>query len=102
MRAAEQTEEAEAWFVYVLECENGMLYTGIAKNVEQRFALHLKGKGASFTRANPPISILASLVQPSHSDAAKLEALIKSWEKSKKLEWIAANPHSMAASGGNE
>ncbi len=96
--AAADTDSPEAWFVYVLECENGMLYTGIAKNVEQRFALHLKGKGAIFTRLNPPRLILASLIQPSHSAAAKMEAQLKKLKKRAKLSWIAAHRHKPQAS----
>ena len=42
------------WFVYLLECENGKIYTGITTDVTRRFDEHLKGTGAKFTRANLP------------------------------------------------
>jgi putative endonuclease len=89
--------EKTAWFVYILECENDLLYTGIAKDVDKRFAVHASGKGAIFTRLNPPLAILASQTQPSHSAAAKMEAQIKKWKKPEKLRWIAINRHSPAA-----
>jgi putative endonuclease len=86
-------EQVAAWFVYILECENGLLYTGIAKDVEKRFTAHVQGKGAIFTRLNPPLAILASQTLPSHSAAAKMEAQIKKWKKPEKLLWIKSNPH---------
>ena len=43
------------WWLYVLECHRGVLYTGIAKDVDARFAAHLSGTGAKFTRLNPPL-----------------------------------------------
>jgi len=47
-----------AWAVYLLECSDGRVYTGIARDPEQRYARHLAGKGARFTRSNPPRQLL--------------------------------------------
>lgn len=47
------------WYVYLLECQNGKIYTGITTDVNRRFDEHLSGTGAKFTRANPPVQILA-------------------------------------------
>ncbi len=49
----------ETWWLYLLECHGGVLYTGIAKDVDARFAAHLNGTGAIFTRLNRPLRILA-------------------------------------------
>ena len=65
------------WFLYLLECENGSIYTGIAVNVEERFAKHLSGKGARYTRANPPKKILAKLRFATRSLASKAEYATK-------------------------
>ena len=68
---------AMSWFVYLLECRNGAIYTGITTDVEARFAAHLAGKGARYTRANPPVRVLASLVYTDRSAASKAECAIK-------------------------
>jgi putative endonuclease len=65
------------WFVYILECTDGSLYTGIAVDVEARFAAHAAGKGARYTRAHPPQRVLASFTHPDRSSASKAEAAIK-------------------------
>jgi len=66
-----------SWFVYVLECEDGSLYTGIALDVQARFAQHCAGKGARYTRARPPRRLLASFECEGRSEALRREAAIK-------------------------
>lgn len=66
-----------SWFVYLLECRNGSIYTGITTDVEARFAAHIAGKGARYTRANPPVRVLASLGYADRSGASKAEHAIK-------------------------
>ena len=65
------------WFVYLLECLNGKIYTGITTDVDARFNKHLAGKGAKFTRMNPPSHIIASKPCENRSEASKLEYQIK-------------------------
>ena len=43
------------WFLYLLECNNGAYYAGITNDLQARFETHLAGKGARYTRANPPV-----------------------------------------------
>jgi putative endonuclease len=62
------------WFVYLLECQNGKIYTGITTDVQRRFHEHLKGTGAKFTRANPPVQILAFKHCMSRSEASSMES----------------------------
>ena len=66
-----------AWFVYVLECQDGTLYTGVAVDVQARFAAHASGKGARYTRAHPPARVLASFECAGRSEALKREIAIK-------------------------
>ena len=66
-----------SWHVYILECVDGSLYTGIAIDVSARFALHASGKGAKYTRSHPPKQILATFAHPDRSSATKAEAAIK-------------------------
>jgi putative endonuclease len=75
------------WFVYVLECRGGVLYTGIAKDVDARFAAHLKGTGARFTRSNPPLRILGAQPFADRSQALRAEHALKRLEKPDKLRW---------------
>ena len=65
------------WFVYLIECEDGSLYTGVAVDVEKRYATHLAGKGARYTRSHPPARLLARFPHPDRSSALKAEYAIK-------------------------
>lgn len=47
------------WFLYLLECRDGSYYAGISTDVDARFAAHQAGKGARYTRARPPLRVLA-------------------------------------------
>lgn len=72
------------WFVYLLECLNGKIYTGITTDVEARFNKHCAGKGAKFTKMNPPSHIMASKPFGNRSEASKLEYQIKQLTPAKK------------------
>jgi putative endonuclease len=76
------------WFLYLLECNNGAYYAGITNNLESRFAAHVTGKGARYTRANPPIKIVASKSYQDRSTASVAEAQLKSLPRHKKLQYF--------------
>ena len=78
-----------SWFVYILNCRGGRLYTGVALDVERRFAQHLAGKGARFTRAFPPDSILVSWCCANRRVALQLEYAIKQLSAAQKQALIA-------------
>ena len=63
--------------MYLILCRGNAIYTGIALDVGARYAQHLAGTGARYTRANPPRRLLIKFVCPNQSVAAKLEAAIK-------------------------
>lgn len=65
------------WFVYLLLCRNGRLYTGVTVDLAARFEQHRSGKGAMFTRINKPERMLAAAPCEGRSAALKLEARIK-------------------------
>ncbi len=65
------------WFVYLIECRGGGIYTGIAVDVEARYAAHAAGKGARYTRSHPPQKLLAVIACPDRSGALKEECRIK-------------------------
>lgn len=78
--------KADKWFVYIIETENGKLYTGITTDVERRFEEHKNDpKGAKFTKANPPKEILFTEEHPDRSSASKREAQIKKLSRPQKL-----------------
>ena len=66
-----------AWYVYLIECVDGSIYTGIAVDVAARYAAHLAGKGARYTRAHPPLRLLARFEYPDRSTASRAEHAIK-------------------------
>ena len=68
---------AKRWYVYLILCRSNAIYTGIALDVAARYAQHLAGTGARYTRANPPRRLLTKFVCPNQSVAGKLEAAIK-------------------------
>ena len=76
------------WFLYVLECESGVLYTGIAKDVEARFAAHVRGKGAMFTRLNRPVRIVGTAPMATRSEALRAEYAFKQLSRAAKLQWL--------------
>jgi putative endonuclease len=75
---------ARIWFVYLLECVNGRLYTGITTDLAARFRSHSSGKGASFMRINKPARMLAATPCANRSEASKLEWAIKSLKPAEK------------------
>jgi putative endonuclease len=79
----------QKWWLYVLECQSGVLYTGIAKDVKARFAAHLSGKGAKFTRANRPVAILAKASLATRSKALRAEYALKQLKRADKLRLCA-------------
>jgi len=65
------------WFVYLIECTDGSIYTGIAVDVAARYAAHAEGKGARYTRSHPPVRLLATFQYPDRSAASSAEYRIK-------------------------
>lgn len=77
-----------SWFLYLLECKSGAYYAGITNDLEARYAAHQQGSGAKYTRANPPLRILASKPYPDRSTASCAEAMLKRLPRSKKLAFF--------------
>ena len=77
-----------AWFVYMLWCGDGSLYTGCTGNVSRRLAAHQSGKGAKYTRSRPPVTLAYMEELPDRSAALRREAAIKRLSRQQKLELI--------------
>jgi putative endonuclease len=76
------------WFVYMVECADGSLYTGIARDLEQRIATHNAGKGSRYTRSRLPVRLVWSETARDRSTASQREAQIKSMGRNAKLALI--------------
>ena len=74
--------------VYILECIDGSLYTGYARDVDKRFQLHVVGKGAKYTASHPPKEILYRKKFETKSEAMKEEWRIKGLTKKEKMSLI--------------
>ena len=82
---------AKLYYVYLLECRGGRLYTGITTDIERRLAEHRGGRrGARFTRAHPPVKLLAACRAGTRSAALRLEAALKRLKPAEKLRWAAS------------
>lgn len=75
---------AKAWFVYILRCADGSLYTGIAKDVTRRCEQHNAGKAARYTRCRLPVSLEHQEIHATQSLALKREAAIKAMSRLEK------------------
>ena len=75
-------------YMYVLECADGSLYTGYTTDVERRLKTHNAGKGAKYTRARLPVTLLYQEEFPDKSSAMSAEALFKKKTRQEKLEYI--------------
>lgn len=65
------------WFLYLIECRDGSIYTGIAVDVATRYTRHQSGKGARYTRSHPPRRLLATVEYADRSSASKAEYQMK-------------------------
>jgi len=80
------------WYLYMVRCANGHLYTGVTTDVARRFSEHQSGsaKSAKFLRGKGPLTLAYSETVGSRSDALKREIELKKWPRTRKLALIAA------------
>ena len=78
------------WYVYILRCSDGTLYTGSTDDVARRAQVHNSGKGAKYTRCRIPVEVVYSEACESYSAALKREYAIKQLSRKEKLEMIAS------------
>ncbi|MFO0677959.1 MAG: GIY-YIG nuclease family protein [Polyangiaceae bacterium] len=87
---------ADVWFVYVLLCADGSLYTGVAKDVTRRVRAHDEGKGARYTRGRGPLELVASARCGTHGQALRVELAMKRLAKDEKVR-VTRSGRSLAA-----
>src|SRR5437660_448042 len=76
------------WFVYMVRCADGSLYTGITKDVKRRCQQHNAGTASRYTRSRRPVKLFYQEVRPNQSSALKREAAIKAMTRREKLAMI--------------
>jgi predicted GIY-YIG superfamily endonuclease len=81
-----------AWFVYVVRCRDGTLYTGISRDVDARVAKHNQGKGARYTRGRGPVAVMHTERKSSQAAALRREAAIKALARDEKLALLGGAP----------
>ncbi len=78
------------YYVYIIECQNGDLYTGVTTDIKRRLKQHngeLKG-GAKFTKGKSPVVLKYKIEAENRSEAQKIEYQIKKMDKLKKIDLI--------------
>lgn len=70
-------ENCMVWKVYLLKCNDGSLYCGVAKDVEARVAVHNSGKGAKYTRSRLPVTLVAVSPDFTKREAYQFEYRVK-------------------------
>ena len=76
------------WYLYILRCGDGSLYTGITTDVDARLEAHRSGKGAKYTRGRSPLELVYREECGSHSDALKRELSMKALPREEKQKLI--------------
>jgi len=77
------------WFLYLIECVDGSIYTGIAVDVAARYDAHCRGTGARYTRSHAPRRLLGCEMHPDRSSASKAEYRIKRLSATEKRAFAA-------------
>jgi putative endonuclease len=78
----------QAWFVYILECQDKTYYTGTTNNLDKRIKNHNLGKGAKYTASRGPVRLIYSETCNNKSDALKREYQIKQLNRKEKEQLV--------------
>ena len=76
------------WVVYLLECLNGSLYTGVTNDIERRMEKHSSGRGSKYVRANGFGKLVAKRICLDKSDACRKEYHVKTLSRDEKINWF--------------
>ena len=92
MAASNSRSAGKPWYLYLIECNDGSLYTGITVDVAKRFAVHAAGKGGRYTRSHPPKRLAAVIGFADRSEATKAELQVKKLSTEAKRELCRRHP----------
>ena len=85
------TGNSKSWYTYIVQCSDGTLYTGIARNIEERLLAHNSGSGAKYTRTRLPVILVYHEEHPSRSLASRREYQLKKMTRTQKQKLIHEN-----------
>jgi putative endonuclease len=77
------------WYLYLVRCKDGSLYTGISNDVARRLAAHAGGRGARYLRGRGPLVLARKLRVGCHGDALRLELRVKRLPRARKEKLVA-------------
>ncbi|MCL9972069.1 MAG: GIY-YIG nuclease family protein [Candidatus Pacebacteria bacterium] len=84
-KCPERVEGRFMYFLYILECSDGSLYTGITNNLDRRFQEHASGIGGRYTRSKHILKIVYTEEFSDRASALRREAQVKGWRREKKI-----------------
>ena len=87
---ATTARETPAAYTYILRCADGTLYTGWTNDLDKRVKAHNDGRGAKYTHARRPVTLVYSEALPTKAEALRREAAVKKLTRAQKLALIAA------------
>lgn len=85
---ADASNGAAGWCLYLIECSNGAWYAGITNDLARRYAAHASGRGARYTRANPPRRLIGARAYPDRASASRAEWQIRQLPRARKLAFL--------------
>jgi putative endonuclease len=91
--------KSKPWYLYLIECADGSIYTGITVDLLARYAAHCNGSGARYTRSHIPVKLLGFETHVDRSSASKAEYRVKQMtaaDKWRLAETLHGNPGSQA------
>lgn len=84
-------EQTNSFYMYVLLCSDGSLYTGFTTDVQRRFKQHQAGKGAKYTRSHFPEKILFTKAFENEHDALSAEYQFKQLTRKQKIDYLTSH-----------
>jgi len=90
-----------SWYLYILRCGDGTLYTGITNDVTKRFQAHCCGKGAKYTRGRGPLELVYRENCGAHPNALRREREVKKMTRLQKLQML-CSADAVAVSGAEK
>ena len=88
------------WFLYLIECADGSIYTGITVDVAARYAAHRNGNGARYTRSHAPVRLLGFEEHRDRSAASQAEYRVKQMNTAEKRRFAASLAHRVSGTAG--
>lgn len=80
--------DKKQWEIYLLECSDGSLYTGVSNDVARRIKMHVDGKGSKYVRSKGFFRLIGRKICLDKSEACKKEYYVKTLSKKEKLNWF--------------